>query len=129
MINNNSLFFKKKFYSYLGKFLILIHFLIWLLPLEAKDQDILIKKYFKNRHTIIIICKGYSKPGTSGQAKKITAQEAALLNAQFIAQNAFNKTVNVFKNGRVLKYKLHSDYAVVYYQIYKWNLRNRLRKK
>ena len=92
--------------------------IVILLPvIAAGERTVLIKKRFINRHKYIIICKGYPKSELSGKAWIESAKEAALINAQVIAKQTFNKTVNVFKNGKVRKYKIFKDYVIIYYII------------
>lgn len=121
----------KFFYLSLVSLVSLVSLFIFIAgPIRAQEKaNVLIKKYFRNRHTFIIICKGYPKRGVSGTKKRVTAQEAALLNAQSIARAIFNRSVDPFKNGGVLKYKNYRGYSVVYYQIKKRNLKYRKKKR
>jgi hypothetical protein len=106
--------------------------IVFSLPLYAVDKadkkEILIKKYFINSDSYMIICKGFPKAELSGSARKQSAREAALINAQMLAKEIFNNSVNVFKNGRIDKYREYDDYAVVYYVISKKNLAKRMKK-
>lgn len=95
---------------------------------EGTKQSIVIRQGFQGSNAYFIVCKGYPKEGTSGLSKRETAKEAALLNAQMIAKNIFDETVDVVKNGRVKKFIVYEDYAVVYYLIEKRNLNKRMRQ-
>lgn len=90
---------------------------------EKRKKELVVSTWFANRHTFYIVAKGYPKKDAIGKKKRITAMEAALLHAQFYSQNMFNKSVDVIKQGRATKYKYNGNYAVVYYRIYKPNLR------
>lgn len=102
--------------------------LVILVPtLSAHGDGILVKKYFRNSHTFVIVCRGYPKEGLTGEARIESAKEAALINAQFITRALFDDSVDVFRNGTVERYRVYSNYAVVYYVIEMRNLRRRLR--
>lgn len=101
--------------------------LILLPPLFAHGDGILVKHYFRDSHTFVIVCKGYPKEGLTGEARNESAKEAALINAQFITRALFDDSVDVFRNGTVERYRVYSSYAVVYYVIEMRNLRRRLR--
>ncbi len=76
----------------------------------------LVKKYFKNDDTFIIVAKGYPREGVDNQVQQLeTAKEAALLNAQIIARESFDDTVDVVKKGSVDSYEVFDDYATVTY--------------
>jgi hypothetical protein len=76
----------------------------------------LVKKYFKNDDTFIIVAKGFPREGVDNQVQALeTAKEAALLNAQIIAKEAFDDTVDVVKKGSVESYEVFDDYATVTY--------------
>ena len=96
---------------------------------EKKKNDFIIKKWFKNNNTFIIVCKGYPKAGLTEPAKTETAKEAALINAQFLAKEMFTDSVDVIKNGNIEKYKIENDYVIIYYAITKKGLKKYLRKK
>ncbi len=93
-----------------------------------EKREVLVKKYFKNNNTFIIICKGYPREGLARSQAMETAKEAALLNAQIIARETFKDSVDVVKGGSVLKYVEHDDYAVVHYALTQHNLRAKLKK-
>ena len=96
---------------------------------EAERRDIVISKGFRGLDTYIIVCKGYPKEGTEGVSRTGTAREAAVMNAQFIARDIFNSTVDPVKNGLAKKFSDHSDYSLVHYEITKKNLRYRLKDR
>ncbi|HPO45683.1 MAG TPA: hypothetical protein PK875_07790 [Spirochaetota bacterium] len=87
----------------------------------------LIKKYFKDRDTFVIICKGYPKPGALGREAVGTAREAALLNAQTLAAGAFEPPVDVIKSGSVERYIDGKGYALIYYIVRHPNLKRLLK--
>lgn len=93
-----------------------------------EKREVLVKKYFKNNNTFIIICKGYPKEGLSGTQAVETAKEAALLNAQIIARETFKDSVDVVKRGAVLKYVESDDHVVIHYALTQINLRSKLKK-
>jgi hypothetical protein len=78
----------------------------------------LVKKYFKNDDTFIIVAKGYPRETVDNQIQALeTAKEAALLNAQIIAKESFDDTVDVVKKGSVDSYEVFDDYATVTYSV------------
>jgi hypothetical protein len=91
-------------------------------------QNILIRKGFKSQNAYLIVCKGFPKEGVEGISRRETAKEAALINAQMIARDVFNETVDPVRNGIAKKFVVYDDYAIVYYEITKSNLKKRLRK-
>ncbi len=93
-----------------------------------EKREVLVKKYFNNNNTFIIICKGYPKEGLSGTQAMETAKEAALLNAQIIARETFKDSVDVVKGGAVLKYVERDDYVIIHYALTLINLRSKLKK-
>ena len=101
--------------------------LILVFSIFAQGDEILIKKWFRDSNTFVIVCKGYPKEGLTGDARVESAKEAALINAQFISRALFNESVDIFKYGTIEKYKIYSNYVVVYYVIEMRNLRRRLR--
>lgn len=90
-------------------------------------QNIIIRKGFQGSNKYLIVCKGFPKEGTEGLQMRETAKEAALFNAQMIVRDIFNDTVDPIRNGIAKKFVVYDDYAVVYYQIEKKNLKKRLR--
>ena len=70
-------------------FLIIIVLIFTSGSCETKE-GVLEKKLFRDDNTYVIVCRGYSKAGSTGPAKVETAKEAALMNAQFLAQNILN---------------------------------------
>ncbi|MCX7677728.1 MAG: hypothetical protein N2316_00775 [Spirochaetes bacterium] len=95
---------------------------------EVTKHHVVIRQGFQGNNKYFIVCKGFPKAGTSGISKRETAKEAALLNAQMIAKEIFNETVDPVRNGLVKKFDVFDEYAIVYYVIEKKNLRKRLRK-
>jgi hypothetical protein len=101
--------------------------LILVFSIFAQGDEILIKKWFRNNNTFVIVCKGYPKEGLTGDARVESAKEAALINAQFISRALFNESVDIFKYGTIEKYSIYNDYVVVYYVIEMNNLRRQMR--
>jgi hypothetical protein len=95
---------------------------------ETVTPNIVISKGFKSRNAYLIVCKGFPKEGTDGIQRRETAKEAARMNAQFIARDIFNDTVDPVRNGIAKKFTVNEEYAVVYYEIRRKNLKARLRK-
>ncbi|HPA73264.1 MAG TPA: hypothetical protein PKY31_13405 [Spirochaetota bacterium] len=91
------------------------------------DRDILISRGFSGGDTYLIVCKGFPKDGVQGFRRGETAKDAALMNAQFIARDIFNETVDPVRNGSVKKFTVYDDHAVVYYEIMKKGLRDNLK--
>ncbi len=77
----------------------------------------LIKKYFKDNDTYVIICKGYPKPGTEAGEAVGTAREAALLNAQVLAAEVFGPGIDPVKAGSPERYIDGRGYAMIYYVV------------
>ncbi len=100
--------------------------------LSAQESDdrgnVVISRGFQGRNAYLIVCKGYPKQGAEGLRKRETAKEAALMNAQFIARDIFNESVDPVRNGSVVKFVLADDHAVVHYRIHKSGLRGRVRR-
>lgn len=96
---------------------------------EPARRDIVIRKGFTGLNTYLIVCKGFPKEGTGGVSRTGTAREAALMNAQFIARDIFNATVDPVRNGLAKKFTDNPDYSVVHYEITKNNLRYRLKSR
>lgn len=95
---------------------------------DSLRQNIVIRKEFQGSNKYLIVCKGFPKEGTEGLQKRETAKEAALFNAQMIARDIFNDTVDPIRNGIAKKFVVYDDYAVVYYVIEKKNLKKRMKK-
>ena len=89
----------------------------------------LIKTWFTDNDTYIIVCKGYPKKDTTGISRIETAKEAALINAQFIAKNTFNDSVDVIKNGIIEKYDIQNEYVVIYYKVKYKGLKRKIKSK
>ncbi len=94
----------------------------------TEGGSIVIRKGFRGYNAYLIVCKGYPKDGTSGLQRRETAKEAALMNAQFIARDIFNDTVDPVRDGIAKKFTVNDDFAIVHYEIQKKNLKLRLRK-
>ncbi len=75
----------------------------------------LIKRYFKDDTTYVIICKGYPKPGTRSGEAIGTAREAALINAQVLAGEVFKSGIDVVTAGSPERYIDEKGYAMIYY--------------
>lgn len=90
---------------------------------------ILVKKEFVNDNTYVIICRGFPREGLEGLQAVETAKEAALLNAQIIARETFNDSVDVVKGGSVEGYDIHErdGYAQIRYVIKAPGLKKNLR--
>src|SRR6056297_1398369 len=93
----------------------------------ASPRESLLKKYLKDDNTYIIIARGYPKPGLPEIQAINTAQEAALTNAQVIARQSFNDSVDVIKSGRVKQYENRGNHVVITYVITWKNLRNHIK--
>ena len=68
---------------------------------------VLVKKEFINGNTYVIVCKGFPRVGLEGLQAVETAKEAALLNAQIIARETFNDSIDVVKGGSVEGYEVN----------------------
>ncbi len=80
---------------------------------------VLVKKDFINDNTYVIVCRGFPREGLEGLQAVETAKEAALLNAQIIAREIFNDSIDVVKGGSVEAYEVNERevYAQVRYVI------------
>jgi len=96
---------------------------------QQERRDVVIRKGCINRNSYLIVCKGYPREGLAGVQKDATAREAALINAQVIARDFFNDTVDPIRNGEAVKFEMKGEYAVVHYRVQKANLRARQRRK
>jgi hypothetical protein len=95
----------------------------------ADRGAILVNKYFVNDITYVIICRGYPREGLEGLQAVETAKEAALLNAQIIARETFNDSIDVVKGGSVEGYEINEReaYAQIRYVIKAPGLKKNLR--
>jgi len=91
--------------------------------LEGQGTDIevvrklIVKEKFTSANDYLIICRGYPKPGLTNQMQiNATAQEAALLNAQFYAKQKF-RGVDPVRKGSVVKFEYDDKSAIVHYLI------------
>ncbi len=94
---------------------------------DASKRNIVIRKGFRGSNTYLIVCKGFPKEGAEGLQRRETAREAALLNAQMIARDIFNDTVDPVRCGLAKKFVVYDEYVVVYYELTKKNLKKRQR--
>ncbi len=92
-------------------------------PARASERKVILSKKFLNNNTYQIVARGYPATDAEGIKKRITAKEAALLNAQGVASTLFSKSLDVVKSGKVFKYSFNGRYATLYYRIHKPNLR------
>ncbi|MFW5770979.1 MAG: hypothetical protein ACOCX9_06050 [Spirochaetota bacterium] len=90
----------------------------------SSPRESLVKKYFQDDNTYIIIARGYPKPGLPEMQAINTAQEAALTNAQVIARQSFDDSVDVIKAGRVKEYENRGNHVVVTYVVILKDLRD-----
>jgi hypothetical protein len=88
----------------------------------VKD-NVIEKKWFRNDNTFVIICRGWPKESLTGKAKVDSAKEAALINAQFSARDLFDKSIDVMRNGDIVKYTVYDEYVTVEYSITQKGLR------
>jgi len=89
----------------------------WVKKTAAGVKGSLIKKYFKDNDTYVIICKGYPKEEALGMESRGTARSAALINAQMLGKEVFGKRFDVVTGGSPEKYIDFEGFAVVYYVI------------
>lgn len=89
--------------------------------------SILIKNYFIDDTSYVIVCKGYPREGLEGVQAMETAKEAALINAQMIARDIFTDSVDVVRQGTADRYDTGDGYAVVTYIIKGPDLKRSLR--
>ncbi len=106
-------------------FIILSFFTITLFGKEK----VLISKWFRNKNTYVIVCRGWPKESLTGKKRIESAKEAALINAQFIARDIFNKSVDVVKNGTIEKYKTYKNHVTIYYTVKKKGLKYKKRNR
>ncbi len=92
-------------------------------------EGVLISKWFRNKNTYVIVCRGWPKEGLTGKKRIESAKEAALINAQFIARDIFKKSVDVIKNGTIEKYKTYKNHVTIYYIIKKKGLKYKMRRR
>jgi len=96
---------------------------------DVDRSSILVKKAFRDDNTYVIVCRGFPREGVEGIQAGETAKEAALLNAQMIARESFNESVDVVALGTVEKYELKADHAVVEYVIKAPGLKRSLKRE
>lgn len=95
---------------------------------DTDRSSILIKKYFRDDNTYVIVCKGFPREGITGIQAGETAKESALLNAQIIARESFNESVDVVKLGSIEKYDFRGNIAVIEYVIKAEGLKRSLKR-
>jgi len=89
----------------------------WVKKTAAGVKGSLIKKYFKDNDTYVIICKGYPKDEALGMEARGTARSAALINAQMLGKEVFGNRLDVITMGSPEKYIDFEGFTVVYYVI------------
>lgn len=98
------------------------------LSYAEEKKDMIVKKFFLNSSTFVIVCKGWPKESLSGVERTESAKEAALMNAQFSSRDLFDSTVDVIKNGDAEKYEIFDGYVTVRYVIKKSQLKKHYKK-
>ena len=93
------------------------------------DREVLISKGFVNDYSYSIVCKGFPKEDLSGVSRIESAKRAALLSAYYYVQQIFDDSVAPDKDGKVQKYEISENYAIVHYLIQKKGLRKLMNKK
>lgn len=88
---------------------------------QGKDIEVVRKlieeEKFISANEYLIICRGYPKAGLTNQVQiNATAQEAAVLNAQFHAKQKFPGIYPVRK-GAIVKFENDGRSAIVHYMI------------
>jgi hypothetical protein len=91
-------------------------------------EDVLISRGFIDNNTYRIVCRGYPQGGLDGIQKIESSKRGALLNAYYFVQNIFDDSVAPDKDGRVEKFEVMSDYAIVHYVISKMGLKKRVKR-
>ncbi len=90
----------------------------------STPREVLVNKYFQDENTYVIVARGYPKAGLSEMQAIGTAQEAALTNAQIIARQSFDSTVDVIKAGQVKKYENRGTHVIITYLVKGNNLKS-----
>jgi hypothetical protein len=81
-------------------------------------RDVLIDKGFRDDNTFFIICKGYPDLTLKNETQRAeSAKEAALINAEMIARELFDDSVDVVRNGLIEDYTTRGDYTVITYVV------------
>ncbi len=98
-------------------------------PLFVQSNPSFISEEFTSDDTYIIVCRGYAKPGLKGLAIRESAQEGARLSAYYFVMEKFDETVKPEVDGKVLKYEMEDNSAIVYFEVHKSNLKKRIKKQ
>lgn len=90
-------------------------------------QLVLISKKFIDDNSYRVVCRGFPEQGLEGVQRTESAKRAARLNAYVFIKSEFVDAVAPDKDGRVEKFEVASDYAVIYYVVSKRGLKKMLR--
>ncbi len=86
-------------------------------------ENVLIRGEFLDDTTYLIVCRGFPEQGLVGLQRIESSKRAALLNAYYFIRGTFGDKVAPDREGRVDKFKIMADYAVVYYIVKKNGLK------
>jgi hypothetical protein len=90
-------------------------------------QLVLISKKFIDDNSYRVVCRGFPEEGLEGVQRTESAKRAARINAYVFIKSEFVDAVAPDRDGRVEKFEVASNYAVIYYVVSKRGLKKMLR--
>ena len=105
--------------------------LVALLAVSHCDQSVrapssspsLISKGFIDDNSFRVVCRGFPEEGLTGVERTESAKRAALLSAYAFIQAEFIDKVAPDRDGKVEKFEVGNDAAIVYYVVSKRGLK------
>ena len=93
---------------------------------DEEKKIVLVKEKFLSKNSYLIVARGYPKEGSARPVD--SAKEAAVFNAQLLAQERF-EGFDVIVNGRAAKFTVRDDSVDVNYVLTYKNIKSYLKKK
>jgi len=92
-------------------------------------REALISKGFVDEDTWKVVCRGYPLEGTGGIQQGESSKRAALLGAYYYIQETFGDSVAPDRDGRIEKFVMMRDHAVLHYIVHKKGLKKMARRE
>jgi hypothetical protein len=89
--------------------------------------QVLISKKFIDDNSYRIVCRGFPEEGLTGVQRTESSKRAARLNAYVFIKSEFVDAVAPDRDGRVEKFEVANDYAIIYYVVAKKGLKKMIR--
>lgn len=125
----NFICFKFPLEDFMKKGILVFVFLCILCPVmiacaETNVRTLEAKEWFADENTYVLECYGYPKQSENMLKSELTAEDAAVLNAQTYARARFNSNVDVIRQGEIVFIKNYETYSKIRYKIVGKNLRS-----